>query len=148
MSMLGKEDFNVDSLRRIHQGFGLPEDEFYFKAEELECPHCGELKIYLGVYLTLMNLRLDLKRPVIITSGYRCPEYNRKIGGVPNSAHTKGLASDIWIKNSEERLEVVRSLLSFGVVRIGVAGDFVHFDLDDSKPSPSLWTYASYRHIA
>jgi zinc D-Ala-D-Ala carboxypeptidase len=31
---------------------------------------------------------------IVITSGYRNPEVNRKVGGVPNSAHALGHAAD------------------------------------------------------
>lgn len=34
------------------------------------------------------------ERP-ILTSGYRCPELNRRIGGSPTSNHMKALAADI-----------------------------------------------------
>lgn len=32
--------------------------------------------------------------PVIVTSGYRCPELNRAVGGVANSQHVFGQAAD------------------------------------------------------
>ena len=31
----------------------------------------------------------------IITSGCRCPEHNKKVGGKPNSKHVQGCAADI-----------------------------------------------------
>jgi uncharacterized protein YcbK (DUF882 family) len=34
--------------------------------------------------------------PLHITSGYRPPAYNRKVGGVSNSTHIDGLAADIY----------------------------------------------------
>lgn len=34
--------------------------------------------------------------PLHITSGYRPPTYNRKVGGVSNSTHIDGLAADIY----------------------------------------------------
>lgn len=37
-------------------------------------------------------------RPVIVTSGWRSPEYNQKIGGAKNSYHLKGLAIDFVVK--------------------------------------------------
>lgn len=37
---------------------------------------------------------------IIITSGYRCPELNRIVGGVDNSWHTLGLAADIKVANT------------------------------------------------
>lgn len=33
-------------------------------------------------------------RPIIITSGWRSAEHNRKIGGAANSYHVKGMAAD------------------------------------------------------
>lgn len=36
--------------------------------------------------------------PVIITSGYRCPQVNRLVGGVDNSQHMSGRAADFRVK--------------------------------------------------
>lgn len=35
--------------------------------------------------------------PVIITSGYRCPQVNRLVGGVDNSQHVSGCAADFHV---------------------------------------------------
>lgn len=43
---------------------------------------------------TLENVRLLLGVPIIITSGYRSPPLNRRVGGSANSAHCDGLAAD------------------------------------------------------
>ena len=43
----------------------------------------------------LENLRAVAKRPLVITSGYRCREHNRAVGGSPSSLHMLGLAADI-----------------------------------------------------
>jgi len=43
----------------------------------------------------LEPLRQHLGTPVIISSGYRCPELNRLIGGAANSQHMTGEAADI-----------------------------------------------------
>lgn len=45
----------------------------------------------------LQPLRDHLGLPVVITSGYRSPELNAKIGGAKNSQHTQGLAADIYV---------------------------------------------------
>jgi len=43
----------------------------------------------------LEPLRQHLGTPVIISSGYRCPELNRLVGGAANSQHMTGEAADI-----------------------------------------------------
>jgi len=48
----------------------------------------------------LEPLRQHVGVPVVITSGYRCPELNRLVGGVPNSQHLLGEAADIVVPPS------------------------------------------------
>lgn len=51
----------------------------------------------------LQPLRDYLGKPITITSGYRSPEVNKRVGGAvdsqgrPKSQHTKGMASDIQV---------------------------------------------------
>lgn len=33
--------------------------------------------------------------PIRVSSGYRCPKLNKKVGGVSNSAHMTGYAADL-----------------------------------------------------
>lgn len=47
----------------------------------------------------LEPLRMILKRPVRVSSGYRCPRVNSKIGGATNSQHMQGQAADIQALN-------------------------------------------------
>ncbi len=47
----------------------------------------------------LQPIRDRLGKPMIITSGYRCPELNKKVGGVSTSQHTKGQAVDFYVKD-------------------------------------------------
>ena len=54
-------------------------------------------ELMANVKLTTIKLELVRKalgKPIIITSGYRCPALNARVGGVSTSAHTKGLAVD------------------------------------------------------
>ena len=44
---------------------------------------------------SLQEIRELVSAPIIVTSGYRCPELNKAIGGSETSAHTKGFAADI-----------------------------------------------------
>ena len=75
-----------------------------------------------------------------VSSAFRTTYHNQYVGGVKNSAHTKGLAIDIIIPNSHTRYRVVEFLLNNNVNRIGVYTNFIHFDIDKSKPSNVIWT--------
>ncbi len=44
--------------------------------------------------------------PVIVTSGYRCPDLNDEIGGADDSAHLYGCAADFTIPDFGDPLEV------------------------------------------
>ena len=45
----------------------------------------------------LQPLRDDLGFPVVLSSGYRCPELNRIVDGAASSQHIKGEAADIHV---------------------------------------------------
>ena len=45
----------------------------------------------------LQPLRDELGLPVVISSGYRCPELNRIVDGAASSQHIKGEAADIHV---------------------------------------------------
>ena len=76
-----------------------------------------------------------------ITSGYRSPEHNAKVGGVPNSSHTLGHAVDIYAPTSRQKYIIINALLQAGFDRIGVAKNFIHVDDDPSKNEEVIWTY-------
>lgn len=43
----------------------------------------------------LQRIRDEIGKPITITSGYRCPELNRMVGGVRTSDHLSAQAGDI-----------------------------------------------------
>lgn len=57
-----------------------------------------ERNINLLVDNVLDPIRDKFCAPVIITSGYRCPQVNKLVGGVNNSQHMSGCAADFHIK--------------------------------------------------
>ncbi len=75
----------------------------------------------------------------IINSGYRTREYNKQVGGVANSSHCKGLASDIAIRNNRERYIILNALIIVGFKRIGIYSNFIHCDNDNSLPMRVIW---------
>lgn len=48
--------------------------------------------------------------PLFINSGYRCPELNKAVGGVPTSQHAKGQAADVGVTDPYALAKVVKSM--------------------------------------
>lgn len=58
------------------------------------------------VEAVLDPLREKYGRPIIVSSGYRCPRLNRAVGGAVNSQHTTGEAADIYVTRPREMAEL------------------------------------------
>lgn len=63
-----------------------------------------------GVDMVLDPLRRLYGKPIVITSGYRCPELNKRVGGVANSWHTQGNAADIHVSSLAEASKIFSNL--------------------------------------
>lgn len=57
-----------------------------------------ERNINLLVDNVLDPVRDKFCAPVIITSGYRCPQVNKLVGGADNSQHMSGCAADFHVQ--------------------------------------------------
>lgn len=110
-----------------------------FTVSEFACKD-GSDKILIDTELVnvLQKIRNHFGKPVTINSAYRNPSYNKKIGGVSNSQHTKGTAVDICI-NSISPLEIARYTEYIMPAKggIGLYDNFVHIDV---RASRSRWT--------
>lgn len=71
----------------------------YFKRSEFDCGcGCGFNHIDVRLVKILDMIREHFGKPIIITSGVRCVNYNRKVGGVTNSFHVKNKAADFYVQ--------------------------------------------------
>ncbi len=82
----------------------------------------------------LQKIREHFGKPIVVISGYRSPEYNKKIGGVKRSTHMKAMAADIVISgvDSVEVWRVVKDMIADGTIHKGGVGlyeTFVHYDI-------------------
>ena len=107
----------------------------YFKVKEFACKD-GSPVVFIDDYLynVLDILRNKLEKPVIITSGYRTPEWNTKYGGAKYSYHMRGMAEDIRV-NGRSAKEIANELNAIVPDECGIIvyKSWVHFDVRTSK---------------
>ena len=111
-----------------------------FSKRELACK-CG-CKTPRGVELNLAKLARALEElrtlaggPLTITSGYRCPAHNERIGGAKFSQHTLGLAADIMSKRlmPKELAELAERVPAFVNGGVGTYSRWIHVDVRDGR---------------
>lgn len=95
---------------------------------------CDKVVVDSELINVLEEIRAHFNKPITITSGYRTPEYNAKIGGVKNSQHTKGTAADIKVSGIPAR-EVQKYLKGKYPNKYGIGSyeTFTHIDVRDKK---------------
>jgi len=70
-----------------------------FNSSEFACRCCGKEVFLISHVLKLQTLRDFFNKQVTITSGYRCKNHNKNVGGVSYSQHPLGTATDIKVKD-------------------------------------------------
>ena len=80
----------------------------------------------------LDGIRAKFGKPILISSGYRCPMLNKAVGGVVNSQHLKGLAADLVCSDMEKLLSIIRETKGFDQVIT-----------EHNKGSKSYWIHVS-----
>ena len=112
----------------------------HFDRREFACKcGCGENRIDPDFVWLLEIARGISGCAYIITSGYRCREHDREMGGKGN--HPTGLAADIQVNGSYTRALILDGLLRAGFRRIGIGARFIHVDAVPDRPSPRIWLY-------
>ena len=128
----------------------------HFKLSEFECKGKAcchySVKVVPALLTALeliwhyVNAKLDFpKHPqkICLVSGYRCPEHNERVGGVPNSYHVQGRAADLTAPGLKKtRLAgMVRELAESGIFKfrvgfyhktfMGLKHHVLHIDVGD-----------------
>lgn len=82
-------------------------------------------------------LREAWGKPLIVTSGYRCPKLNNAVGGVKTSHHMRGMAADITTGNRVENRKLFQLIQDLGLpfTQLIDEKDFswVHVSLDPAN---------------
>lgn len=109
----------------------------FFSKNELACKCCGELHANVSHYLipALERIRELAKKPIIVTSGYRCLRRNTAIGGAKRSTHMSGLGADIKAKGmtAEELYKLIDSDPKLRMGGLKLYPSWVHFDLGNYR---------------
>jgi zinc D-Ala-D-Ala carboxypeptidase len=71
----------------------------WFSDAELDCK-CADLPDcdYQGIHPTTLRMMNEVREEFgvqFVNSGYRCPSYNKAVGGADSSYHPKGMAGDL-----------------------------------------------------
>lgn len=74
-------------------------------------------------------------KPIIVSSGYRCPKLNKAVGGVANSAHLTGYAADLVPAKGGSLRAIFEACIRFG-----------NYDqlIIEENSSGSRWVHISY----
>lgn len=83
------------------------------------------------IYYVLQPVRDLIKKPMIITSGFRSVEVNKLVGGVGNSQHLYGQAAD-FVVNGMTPAQVVEFIKKSGI------------EYDQLINEYDQWTHISY----
>ena len=96
-----------------------------------------EIRAKLNTLISVLDkIREQYGKPIFVTSGYRCPELNKAVGGVNSSQHVKGEAADLVGINDDETRKIFETAKAFG-----------QFDqlLYEKNSKGNIWVHISYK---
>lgn len=101
-------------------------------------PQDEELIDNINFTLTQLDeIRAQFGKPIIITSGYRCPQLNTAVGGVKNSQHMKGQAADIIVRGGKTEMfrlfKLIHDHFAFDQLIWEHGGDWIHVSFKKDK---------------
>ena len=118
----------------------------WFTPDEFACRcGCGLNAISEQTVRKLDSLRAAVGHPVVITSGSRCPAWNKRSGGAMGSKHLPqsdgySYAADLAL-TGPYAYRALRVALDLGFPGVGVAKSFIHLDDSPDRKHGTLWTY-------
>ena len=125
----------------------------FFKKTEFDCKcGCGRNDMQPDFMRKLDDARSRVDYPWIITSGYRCPDYNEQISSTGKTGpHTTGRAADVAVFGSKAFWLVMHMSLGGWMTGIGLkqhgphTSRFIHVDdlpRESKRFRPTIWTYS------
>ena len=121
----------------------------FFKKTEFDCKcGCGRNEMNPVFLNKLDDLRGRLGFPLIVSSGYRCPEHNNAVSNTGDDGpHTTGHAVDFAVSGRQAYDLVHVAARQWLASGIGLkqhgahSSRFIHLDDLDRAPRPNVWSY-------
>ncbi len=120
----------------------------HFTEAEFRCKgkNCcgGQADMKPDFLMALERVRSAFGRPMIVTSGYRCPEHDQYVGGA--GVHPQGQAADFWL-SGEPVYHLLGIAYAMDIKGIGLkqhgafSGRMIHLDTMGGRTRPRVWTY-------
>ena len=111
------EHFTLGELTKTsHKVYNIPSHEAIENLKKVCCWLEVLRKRYNELYQTTpgpSSLFEEGSTPIVINSGYRSPQLNRKVGGAANSNHLTGCAVDIRVKDKEQLIQYAAILIQY-----------------------------------
>lgn len=116
----------------------MPRDDIstHFRRREFACQcGCGFDTVDLETLMLLEDIRTHFNAPVVINSGCRCAEHNRRVGGAVASQHLLGRAADIRVQGIEPAVVATYVETQHPGASVGRYATFTHVDTRTSGPA-------------
>ncbi len=107
----------------------------HFNVEEFKCRHCGKNLIDHDFVRLLDRIRSTYyNKPLVVTSGYRCPEHDKAVGGKGN--HPTGLAADLLVPKGADMYDFIKAAQRVGIPRLVLykTKPHIHIDIREDRP--------------
>lgn len=111
-----------------------------FSPREIACKGTGSILINDDALDKLQALRDRLGKPLVLTSAYRSPEHNKKVGGAKNSYHMQGVAFDVRMDNHDPHaFEAAARSIGFTGFGYYPRSGFMHIDTGPARTWGTPW---------
>jgi hypothetical protein len=111
-----------------------------FSPREIACKGTGSILINENALDKLQALRNRLGKPLILTSAYRSPEHNKRVGGAKGSKHMEGIAFDVRMENHDpHEFEAAARAVGFTGFGYYPKSGFLHIDTGPARSWGKPW---------
>ena len=106
-------EVSINKTMHLSEHFTLGEVTKSRHTEVYNIPSHVAIENLKRVCAWLEELRVRAKTPIVINSGYRSPQLNKKVGGSPTSNHLTGCAVNIRVAGIEQAMRYAVILMDY-----------------------------------